>query len=95
MKRSHPLTMAVGGGLAVIGAAPLFGFALPTIGFALLIAGAALLSGLKPQTAGSALLAIWLLGLGASSLLEFEVPGLATLLPLLAIIAGVLILIDR
>ncbi|HEY1012897.1 MAG TPA: hypothetical protein VGE07_09365 [Herpetosiphonaceae bacterium] len=95
MKRSHPLTLAVGGGMVVLGAAPFLGFNLPTIGFALLIASAALFSGLKPQSAGSALLALWLLALGATTLLSFEVPGLVTLLPLLAIIGGVLILLDR
>jgi hypothetical protein len=48
-----------------------------------------------PSNLGMLLLAIWLILTGALSLLSVNLGGLAILMPILAIIAGILIIMGR
>lgn len=48
-----------------------------------------------PENLGSLLLSIWLIGTGATPLLEIGGRGLATILQLLAVAAGVFLLLGR
>jgi len=48
-----------------------------------------------PSNLGMILLAIWLIVTGAVQLLSISLGGLAILLPILAIVAGVLLILGR
>jgi len=48
-----------------------------------------------PSNLGMILLAIWLIITGAVQLLSINLGGLAILLPILAIVAGVLLILGR
>ena len=49
----------------------------------------------KPRSLGLMLLAVWLIATGLQPFLRVSLPYSGTILPLLAVVAGVLILLDR
>lgn len=83
-------------GIATIflGAAPLLGVGIPA-GAALLIGGLALLAQLDRRYVGTLLLSVWLLASGFLFVLNVSIPSSGTILSILAIVAGVLVLLER
>ena len=99
-RRTNPVAMLVGIGLIIVGLLPFIqefiSISLPTGGIALLIAGGAVLLGLRRNAIGTVALAVWLLALGVLSIVpSLEIASLGTILSVLAIIAGLMIIIDR
>lgn len=94
-QRRNPLAVLVGGALIVLGVAPLLNITLPLTGFALLIAAGALLLGLRTKAIGTVALAVWLAVQGVLLLITIDIPQIGTIQSVLAILAGILILVDR
>jgi hypothetical protein len=96
-RRTNPVAMLVGIGLIIVGVLPFLNFiSVNTFALALLIAGGAVLLGLRRNAIGTVALAVWLLALGVTSLVpSLTIPSLGTILSILAIVAGIMIIIDR
>ena len=99
-RRRNPVAMLVGVGLIIVGVLPFLSefiaISINTSAIALLIAGGAVLLGLRRNAIGTVALAVWLLAFGVITLIpSLTIPSLGTILSILAIIAGIMIIIDR
>ncbi|HYF65810.1 MAG TPA: hypothetical protein VD886_23475 [Herpetosiphonaceae bacterium] len=99
-RRTNPVAMLVGAGLIIVGVLPFLAefisISINTSAIALLIAGGAVLLGLRRNAIGTVALAVWLLAFGVIALVpSLTIPSLGTILSVLAIIAGIMIIIDR
>lgn len=95
-RRNNPVALAVGIALIVVGIVPFIGIVtLPTTAAALVIAASAVVLGLRRGSIGGVALAIWLVAQAVSLLITLDIPSLGSILSVLAVVAGVLILLER
>jgi hypothetical protein len=96
-RRTNSIALLVGIGLIIIGVLPFLGLgvALPTTALALAIAAGALLLGLRRNALGTVALAVWLFAQALLLLVTINIPSLATIVSVLAVVAGVLIMLER